>query len=191
MHYLYKITNQDSGKIYIGQTVNTNKRWQAHLSYAKNPEKTGQYIHRAMAKYGIENFIYEVIATCKTQEDTDETESILIVQYNSRNSKYGYNLMVGGSYGGHSEETKRKQSEATFKQIKEKGHPAQGAKWTDEQKINLSTALKALDKDKIYTDEVRQNMSKAHMGIKDSEETKKKKSEKAKLGWLKRRKINT
>lgn len=97
MHYLYKITNQLNGKIYIGQTVNEKRRWTAHLSYAKKPEETGQHIHRAMAKYGVENFIYEIISTCETQEDADEAEIQLIKQYDSRNEEKGYNVAPGGN----------------------------------------------------------------------------------------------
>jgi group I intron endonuclease len=137
-----------------------------------------------MAKHGIENFIFEIIATCKTQEDTDETESILILQYDSRNKEYGYNLMIGGSHGGHSEETKEKMRQATIQQIATKGHPAAGREVTQEtralmRKIRLENPIK-------YTEEVRKNMSEAHFGIKDSEETKTKKAESAKEAWEKR-----
>jgi group I intron endonuclease len=184
MHYLYKIIDTLNNKVYIGQTIDVQKRWCAHKSYAKNPEKTGQYIHRAMAKHGIQNFVFEVIATCKTQEDTDEVESLLIIQYNSRNKEHGYNLMVGGSHGGHSEKTKQKISELMFARIATKGHPAQGRIATKEQrellrKIRLENHIE-------YTEEIRQHMSEAHVGIKDTEETKQKKSESAKVAWTER-----
>jgi group I intron endonuclease len=182
MHYLYRITNQLNQKVYIGQS-NNSRRWSQHKYFARNPEKTGQYIHRAMAKYGIENFIYEVIATCLIQDDANITEDILIKQYDSRNKEFGYNLNAGGFNGEHSEETKEKIRQATINQIATQGHPAQDNKWTDEQKANLSISLKALDKEKIYTEEVRQHMSEAHIGIKDSEKTKQKKSESAKVAW--------
>jgi len=96
MHYLYKITNILNGKIYIGQTIEINRRWQAHKSYAKNPEKTGQYVHRAMGKHGINNFSFEVIATCCSVEDANEIETLLIQQYDSRNPQKGYNIKSGG-----------------------------------------------------------------------------------------------
>lgn len=185
MHYLYRITNQLNGKVYIGQTNKPDYRWYQHRSYAKS-KKPQQYIHHAIAKYGVENFVFEVIATCKTVQDADETESLLIIQYDSRNKEHGYNLMIGGSHGGHSEETKEKMSKATLRQIAEKGHPAQGHKWTEEQRAKLSETLKALDKEAIYTEEVRKNMSEAHIGHKDSKETKAKKSDSAKEAWEKR-----
>ena len=95
MHYLYKITNVLSGKIYIGQSNKEKERWRQHKYFARQ-ENPVQYVHRAMAKYGVDNFIYEVIAMCRTQEDADETEAQLIIQYDSRNKKYGYNRSPGG-----------------------------------------------------------------------------------------------
>jgi group I intron endonuclease len=96
MHYMYRITNQLSGKVYIGQSINPEDRWKQHQSYSKNPSKTGQYIHRAIAKHGVEHFIFEVIATCRTIEDANETEVLLIQQHDSRNKEYGYNIKPGG-----------------------------------------------------------------------------------------------
>ena len=183
MHYLYRITNQLDGKVYIGQTNKPDYRWYQHRSYAKS-EKPQQYIHRAMAKHGIENFVFDVIATCKTPEDTNEIESLIITQYNSRNKDHGYNLMVGGSHGGHSEETKEKMRQATMQQIAEKGHPAAGRIVSEEEKERHRKAR--LENPIEYTPEIRQRMSEAHLGIKDSEETKAKKSESAKEAWEKR-----
>ena len=181
MHYLYKITDTLNNKVYIGQTVDNKKRWLQHKAYAKAPEKTGQYIHRAMAKYGIENFTFEIIATALTQEDTNETESILIKQYDSRNKDRGYNLMIGGSHGGHSEETKEKQRQATIRQIDEKGHPAAGGV-VIRRRERITSQNTTRKPNRIYS-QIRKNMSEAHLGIKDSEETKVKKSEAAKEAW--------
>lgn len=183
MHYLYRITNQLSGKVYIGQTNDPDYRWYQHRSYAKG-NKHKQYIHRAMSKHGVENFVFDVIAGCKSQEDTDETESLLIVQYDSRNKEKGYNLMVGGSHGGHSEETKQKQREATLKQIETRGHPAQGHVWTNEQRANMSIVQKQVEN--RFDEEALKKMSESHIGHKDSEETKAKKSEAAKIAWEER-----
>ena len=183
MHYLYRITNTLNNKVYIGQSNDPEYRWKQH-KYDSRRTKPIQYIHRAIAKYGIENFIFEVIATCLTQEDTDETESILIKQYDSRNKELGYNLMIGGSYGGHSEETKQKQREATLNQIATKGHPAQGRVVTEEEKELHRKAR--LENPMEYTEELRRKMSEAHIGNQDSEETKKRKSESIQANWNKR-----
>lgn len=184
MHFMYKITNQLDEKVYIGQTVDANKRWGTHKSFARNDDKPRQYIHHAIAKYGAENFTFEVIATCRTQEDADFIEDQLIQQYDSRNKEKGYNLKTGGSHGEHSEETKQKQSEATYRQIAEKGHPATGRIVSEEEKELHRKAR--LENPIEYTEELRQKMSEAHIGIKDSEETRQRKSESATEAWEKR-----
>jgi hypothetical protein len=81
-------------------------------------------------------------------------------------------------------EISRKQSEATLKQIEKKGHPAAGRIVTEGEKELHRKAR--LDKPLEYTPELRQKMSEAHIGIKDSEETKRRKSESAKEAWEKR-----
>lgn len=96
MRYLYSITDTLNNKVYIGQTIDPTRRWSYHKTQSKRL-KPLQYIHRAMAKYGIDNFQFEVIATCKTQADTDETEKQLIKQYDSRNKEKGYNRAPGGN----------------------------------------------------------------------------------------------
>ena len=98
MHYLYRIANTLNNKVYIGQSNKETERWRQHKYFARNPEITGQYIHRAMAKHGIDNFTYEVIATCQTQENADELEIILIKQYDSCNKEFGYNVAPGGDH---------------------------------------------------------------------------------------------
>ncbi|MCZ2224529.1 MAG: GIY-YIG nuclease family protein [Chitinophagales bacterium] len=166
--YLYKITNLLDGKIYIGQSVNPSKRWRDHIYYSKRNNKYRQYIHHAMNKHGIENFNFEVIAGCRTQEDADYTEDQLMIQYNSKNSEFGYNLTSGASNGGHSEETKQKLREATLKQIAEKGHPAYGTKRTEEVVQKMKNNWK--ENHPPVSEEVRKKMSDSHKGKKLPEE---------------------
>lgn len=55
---IYKITNQQNGKVYIGQTIRALKvRW------LRDSKKDGgcQKLYRAMNKYGIDSFTIEVL----------------------------------------------------------------------------------------------------------------------------------
>ena len=186
MHYIYKITDTLNNKIYIGQTGKPDYRWYQHRSYAKG-DKPQQYIHRAMAKYGIDNFTFDIIATCQSQENVDEVESILIQQYNSQDKQFGYNIKSGGNNAPHAEETKEKQRQATIKQIAEKGHPAAGRIVSQEtrdliRKIRLENPVE-------YTEEVRQRMSESHKGVKQSEELIRKRVESIQKTLEKKRQI--
>jgi group I intron endonuclease len=98
LHYLYIITNSKNIKTYVGQTIKPKQRWWKHQSVARNPKKNGEIIHYAMAKHGIDNFHFEVIATCKSQNDANELEIWLINQYDSHiKNKNGYNVSLGGN----------------------------------------------------------------------------------------------
>lgn len=48
----------------------------------------------ALATYGVDAFVFESIASCKTQEDADAIETAIIAQYDSAST--GYNVRVGG-----------------------------------------------------------------------------------------------
>lgn len=90
---IYKITNQINGKVYIGQSVNIEKRWTKHR---KASETLDYPIYRAMRKYSLENFSFEIIEECSLSE-LDKRESFWIQFYNSALQEKGYNLTLGGS----------------------------------------------------------------------------------------------
>lgn len=92
---LYKITNTINNKVYIGQTIDPAGRWNDHKWIAKNKKKSYP-IYLSMNKYGIDKFVFEIIAECKNLDDMNETEIQLIKQYNSITPN-GYNLLAGGN----------------------------------------------------------------------------------------------
>ena len=85
---IYKVTNKINGKVYIGQSVDIGKRWRQHMT-----AKDDIYFHKAIQKYGVENFQWEIIEKCK-KKDLDERESYWIEYYDSYNK--GYNCTKGG-----------------------------------------------------------------------------------------------
>ena len=85
---IYKVTNKVNGKVYIGQSVDISRRWCEHMN-----AKDDIYFHKAIQKYGVENFEWEVIEQCK-KKDLDERESYWIEYYDSFNK--GYNCTKGG-----------------------------------------------------------------------------------------------
>ena len=87
-YIVYKITNNLNNKIYIGQTTETiQKRFQRHCGYQLNDNT---YLHRAMKKYGCDNFIIEEIERVNNQNELDEREYFWIQYYQSHIK--GYNL---------------------------------------------------------------------------------------------------
>lgn len=94
---IYKIQNKINNKIYIGQSIDVNRRWQAHKRIY-NDIVSDQYnkpLYRAFRKYGIENFIFSILEECKVSELNDK-EKYWIKYYDSINPLKGYNLTEGG-----------------------------------------------------------------------------------------------
>jgi group I intron endonuclease len=92
---IYKIENLINGKIYIGQSVDIQYRFRNHKSESFNP-KSNAYdtaIHRAIRKYGVDNFSFDVVEECD-QDELREREIYWINYYNSFG--VGYNLTSGG-----------------------------------------------------------------------------------------------
>lgn len=91
MAYIYKVTNQINGKLYIGETIQTiSKRWNRHCYDAKNG--VTDHFHTAIRYYGKENFLIEEIELCPT-EQRFERESYYIIQYNTLEPN-GYNWIL-------------------------------------------------------------------------------------------------
>jgi group I intron endonuclease len=110
---IYKITNIEENKIYIGQThshrLNRKKyrpfgvegRFKDHISKAiKNTTKTqSSYLANAIRKYTPEKFKFEVVEYC-AKEDLDDREKYYIKETNSIYPN-GYNLTPGGKTARH------------------------------------------------------------------------------------------
>lgn len=99
---IYKITNLINQKCYIGQSTNISKRWNAHRSAAQNPNNRAHYsshLYRAMRKYGIENFQFEILEECSVSL-LNQKEREYIQKYNSCFA--GYNESLGGDCSCHS-----------------------------------------------------------------------------------------
>lgn len=77
-------------------------------TYKKGKYKARSKIIRALAKYGIDNFVFFIIDKAKTQEELDLKERFWISIYNSNIKGIGYNIQLGGfGVGKHSDETKK------------------------------------------------------------------------------------
>lgn len=181
IYYLYAITNILNNKVYVGQTVAPSRRWKDHQWLSKN--KPEQYVHRAIAKYGVNNFIFSVIDFGFTQSQIDCLEINYIKQYNSCNDNNGYNISPGGDPAwnrGLPKEQQpmygKKQSEFFMKRMSEV-HTGKVIVVSNETRNKISEAMLG----RILTQEWKDKISVAQIGKTLSKETIKKMSE-AKIG---------
>jgi len=71
---IYKITHIESGKCYVGQSVDIGNRWKQHIKRGVGAEsRTNNKLYPAMAELGIEAFTFEIV---ETTEDTNQLNSM-------------------------------------------------------------------------------------------------------------------
>ena len=86
--WIYKITNIQNNKVYIGQTIRpVEQRFHRHMNDALN-NILDTHFARAIRKYGKENFIIEMIDTAKSQNELNQKEQYWIRYYDSVSKGY-------------------------------------------------------------------------------------------------------
>ena len=193
-NYVYLITNNLNGKIYVGKhsTDNLNDGYMG----------SGKLIKLAYNKYGIENFTKQILQFAETEEELNDLEMFYIKDLDAKAK--GYNLTDGGEgtvgykmsneskqkisnfqkqqncpwkHNPHSEETKQKISES----LKGEKNPFFGKHHSEETKQKL--------RGRKFSEEHKQKLRESRLGKTMSEETKRKISEKNKCKTKKQKQI--
>ena len=99
--YVYKITNNINGKIYVGATTHSiMQRWREHINTAYGNSKDNKSLFKkAIRKYGKENFTVEMIKRCYGKNELNNSEIEWIEKMNSfafKDNSNGYNSTIGG-----------------------------------------------------------------------------------------------
>lgn len=137
MYQVYVVVNRLNGKMYVGSTERELKvRWQKHL--VKTNEGSLCTLHKAIRKYGRDNFDIRMIEEYPTREAMLVGEIEYIAYFDTYKSEYGYNDTPGG----------------------DGGNTNGGKKFSEEWKLNMSEARKGI----IFSDEHKENLSKSHKG---------------------------
>lgn len=105
---IYCFTHIESGKKYVGSSIDINSRKAAHIRAAKG--NRGCSFHRQMIQLGIENFAFEILELCEVAVMA-ERETYWIEYYDTVEN--GFNVMPRG-WGPH------EQSEAVRAKIASK-----------------------------------------------------------------------
>lgn len=99
---IYKVTNLINNKVYIGQSIDIERRKYSHI-YSSSHPNTSDYnvrFHQAIRKYGIENFKWDILIELKSEEYSkeilDKLETEYIALYHSYDFNKGYNATLGG-----------------------------------------------------------------------------------------------
>ena len=96
---VYKITNMVNNKAYIGISVDILHRWRTHCNTYRLSREFDKSLYKAMRKYGITKFSFEIIELCE-EEQLHDREVYWINKFNTYYD--GYNETFGGDIGGFS-----------------------------------------------------------------------------------------
>lgn len=156
MYAIYIITCKVNAKQYVGITNDLQKRWKQHRAM----NKSSPYLHKAIAKHGLENFIFTHFASAFDLESAQVIERLLIKEHNSL-APNGYNLTGGGDgVFNPSEEVRNKKRESNRNR-------------SAESRASMSQKLKG----KKLSEETKEKQRLKKIGSKRSAETKAKMSQ--------------
>jgi group I intron endonuclease len=171
MAVIYKATNKNNNKSYIGFAINFKERVGEHLRKSKRKDR--QYFHNAIAKHGEDAFEWSIL-----KEDATLEDEVYFIELHKTFwiHEKGYNLTMGGEGKlGYitSERTRNKikmsnkTKEPTEKQLETLRRNAakmRGIPRTDEAKKRISESLRG----RVFSEEHRQNISENHASKKDT-----------------------
>ena len=170
MKAIYKLTNLEDGKVYVGQTNNLDIRKNRHFYDLKKNKHHNKFLQNSYNKYGEENFIFECV---EITDNLDERELYWINEYGGINSELNYNLKdpLTSDFSDYLKVEIKKSMSG-------ENNPNYGNKWSEEQKEKLSKERKGLTLEvrvgKEKSDLAKEKMSKTRTGGKHTEEHKNK-----------------
>lgn len=138
---IYAIQNKINGKLYIGQSIDIDRRWKQE----KKCKKINKHLKRSIIKYGIDNFLFFVLEEVERKK-LNEREKFYIKLYHTLDSEYGYNETSGGDSSYIRSHQKLTEEHKTKISLANKGHKL--SKETIE-KMRKAKKKKVLEKHKI------------------------------------------
>ena len=187
---IYCIRNIVNDMCYVGQSVDIWNRVGQHFRMHDN-----SMIHNAIAKYGKDSFVVEILELC-SESILNDRECCWISALGCL-KPYGYNLMTGGFGSRHSEDTRRRISDAQRGKVvseetrRKMGLASKGRKMSSDARKKMSRAKKGkpwtdaqrvAHKDRKHSEEAKRKVreslmgNKRSLGYKHTDETKKKMS---------------
>lgn len=161
-YYVYVHILKTDGRKYFGLTCQSLKeRWRDGQGY-----KGCCHFYNAIMKYGWNAFYHDIVFQTNIREEAYNMEESLILQYQTTNEKYGFNIRSGGLTPEVSEESIAK-IVAKIKGIKRTGQALENVRRAARERDNsvFSHPL---------SEETKRKISESHKGMTYGEETKQK-----------------
>lgn len=167
---IYKIVHEPTGRCYVGQSQDVERRMNDHLKSLENKKHPNEHLQNAWDKYGEEQFSFEIVEACNL-DFLSEREQFWI---DNLDSEFNKSRCVESFWRGmrHSEKTLEKMSRVqkgnshasgyrhTEEAKRKIAESARGRKHTEEAKRKISDSKKG----KKLSDKHRKTLSEAHKG---------------------------
>lgn len=159
---IYSITHVSSGRMYIGSSTRIHFRWNQHRASLNRGDHHSKYLQRVWDKYGSDAFKFQIERECSVSE-----LELLEQEYIDTYQPEFNTCPVSGTTRGikHSEEHKRKISEASRKMWAERKEEilAKRPPVSEETRQKMSRSQKGLKK-RPHTEEFKRRMSEVRKG---------------------------
>ena len=137
MYTVYMHTCTVNNKKYIGITC--QEPWTRRFNSSDgNGYKTCTIFWKAIQKYGWDKFKHQILQICESEDDAKSLERYYIALYQTNNDKYGYNILEGGQTQRYPQSVKDKISASN----KGRQSPTKGKHHSEETKRKISEAQK-------------------------------------------------
>jgi len=157
---VYQIKNLVNGKVYVGSSVNVDRRWNKHIQRLRSGKHENSYLLNSWRKYGETNFEFSLLEETDINKCVKEEQKWMDKLLACDRNK-GYNLYPSArSPLGH------KYSDEVIEErklrYKQNGHPWLGRKHSIETKKKMRAAKLGIPK----SEEHKKNLSISRQGIK-------------------------
>ena len=163
---IYSITNQKSGKVYIGSTKDFEARWRDHRYSLSRGIHGNPHLQASWNKYGEDTFEFGVLEYLDSLDELAKAEQFWMDMYREEGKElYNCGLAADCPARGRSQtkEANRKRSNSL------RGHTTSPE---TRRKISEATTGKSKGLGRVVSEETRRKISEALRGYKHSEETK-------------------
>lgn len=92
---VYVITSTVDGRVYVGKSVDPEKRWEQHRSSAR-VGKAGP-LYQAIREDGAAAFEFRVVETCGTEDAAFDAERQWVDRLSATDPERGFNRTIGGN----------------------------------------------------------------------------------------------
>jgi group I intron endonuclease len=151
---IYLITNNINKKVYVGSSQDIKRRFYLHKHYLNKGNHTNKHLQNAWNEYGKDSFSFSIIDQIDNIEQLLEKEKAYILEYNSVNREFGYNIcedtMAPMAGRKHTEISKQKMIKSKLGD----SNNFYGKHHTDETKAMLREHMKGRKLEKSHKEKV-------------------------------------